>query len=277
MLRPLFIALLFLLATPLIRAVPNGTDTGGGGYGVFTPDSRIFLYDLYEGKVQSPYIDQSRRPRPYFLNAVSGALERLPYLPTDLVAFKLEELAQTHELLAYIIADSIAFHNWNDDSEPVLLVNDLHYHKIAVPQNVRLLASRYSQNITVSRTYTALLNRENLAALVLHEALYSLTGNAVTTRGAVAYLFSETSHREKYRNLLKRVSLLRRGHPACDIYSEKTVRILDAETLRYRTKHAKCKVSFFHSSEFYAPGDPDAGAAVLRRYVLRTEFLTAKF
>ncbi|AGH95776.1 hypothetical protein [Pseudobdellovibrio exovorus] len=277
MLKMLLITTFFFFTAELTQAVPNGTDTGGGGYGAYVqPESRMYLYDLYEAQIhRSPYIHRPLQPRTDFTNAVTTALGHLSYIPHDLVAIKLEEIAQANELLAYVITRAITFHSWNDDSEPVLLLHDLRYHKITIPENVRLLASRYHKDITLSKTYTALLNPENLAALVLHEALYALTGDAVTTRHAVAYLFSKSAHQEKYKKLMQKVSLLRRSYAACDIYSKTPIKVVDAVNFVYKVKSSLCKISFYHSSEFFIPEDPDAGAAVLRRYVLRTEMMTA--
>lgn len=278
MLKMILATILLLITANMAYAVPNGTDTGGGGYGVYVqPENNMYLYDLYEAQIhRSPYIQRDIQPRSDFSHAVFSTLGHIPYIPHDLVARKLEEIAQTHELLAYIISRAIAFHSWNDNSEPVLLIHDLRYHKITVPENVRLLAARYNRTITLSKRHTALLDRENLAALVIHEALYALTGNAVTTRHAVAYLFTKSSNKENYKKLMSKVSLLRRSYAACDIYSKNPIKIVNAVDLVYKVRSSLCKVNFHHSSEFYIPEDLDAGATLLRRYVLRTEMMTAR-
>jgi hypothetical protein len=183
-----------------------GNSVGNGGKGVRI-ENKVYLLDLVEAGVELTVgFNPNVQAKPDIVMRISKSLPA-KYFPVDLIAQKLTEIKQVDALLAEALILTINSFQWRIVNSKLLDIKDDDSSLNYDPQSLVQIAIRKLRSIMIARDVLPLMDAENIAALVIHEACFALIQpndegkqESVKAREVTGYLFSEefvtTPHHE---------------------------------------------------------------------------------
>ena len=169
------ILLLAIFCLPLLAWA--GNEGGNGGDGVFL-NGKYYLLDLVEFGVQEdPYFNHDVAINPVIESKVESAMADLPQnnkftFVKRLLAQKLSEIELVDPLIAVSLLFSIDFYQWRIVLPQLINIKD--ENSLLRDQDFVQLAIRRDQVIMLNSQFWSILEPAQVAALILHEAIFSL-------------------------------------------------------------------------------------------------------
>lgn len=196
--------------------------SGGEGYEshgkIFTRD--LFDYDLHE----APWFGTERDPILAAQLAKWNPLELSPQ-ELDLLLRKLTDLNSAHNFLGDDLLMVLEYFNWSYTKDPLVLLEPDEIRKPIDKTKRVSIANRFMNSIVINRELFQRLDEKNKIALLLHEAIYSVTslnyqqnGNAFVSV-ATARLVTSTLFNESALKIASTEALLR-NHLRLSVKSE---------------------------------------------------------
>ena len=185
--------LTFLFA---LNAFAGGESGGGVGLNI---KGKIQVLDLLEAGVEDhPFFDPSVKADENCKKRVLKAISSFSY-SADLLCRKLTEIHKLEPDLVFAILNSFERYNWQPITMNLVYTKDVQSTVKYDPKSVVQLAVRNSRRIQVVKEHWAKLTAAHQVALMLHEALYSVsvlkypdaTYRSSRTREFTGYLFTK--------------------------------------------------------------------------------------
>lgn len=202
-----FFVTLLLVSFSFAQLQAN-TFVGTGGEGTFV-GRRFYLRDLYEYNLHgAPWVGSTVDPQ---IEEELGTWNPISLTPQvrNILLRKLTDANRAVPRLGSFLIMAIRFYDWSwtDLNLPVVPECDTRFE---VPISQRIpIANRYMQSIVLKKNRFETLDQNGQAALIIHEALYSLVRltqaqsglcqSAETVRMLNAYLFTSADALEKLR------------------------------------------------------------------------------
>lgn len=216
--KKILILILFLL--PVLSFAKEGHDQGNGGDALRIGD-QLYMLDLVEAGVEkSPFFSKSIAMDKKYLQRMEKAFDSTS-IPVALVAQKLSEVATFDKLFALSVIRSIELYSWRLVSSALVDIKDedssLDYRKEDLVQ----MAIRRDGTVRINREAWHLMNDENKAALVIHEAVYALIKpnqdkiqSSPRAREVTGYLFTSDLERLGTSGLIR---ILKQDFPSLNL------------------------------------------------------------
>lgn len=146
-------------------------DKGNGGDGI-ERNGKLYVLDLVEAGVEEAPYFRSGTVAPSLLKLRLEMAFGSDGYPVDLIARKLVEIADGNPHLSAAIAQVIEEYNWRLVNSSLIDIKD--EYTVLDYKDLKQLAIRKQNTISIDKSLWAKLDDENKTALIFHEVIYAL-------------------------------------------------------------------------------------------------------
>ncbi|MGE3760437.1 MAG: hypothetical protein AB7H97_21915, partial [Pseudobdellovibrionaceae bacterium] len=195
----------------------GGVTVGNGGVGLKV-GNRLYLLDFVETGIEGQAVIRYDQPEmPKVRELVAKKLTPIPNVPINEITAKISEIFAVDKTLAMSLFKSIEAYDWRVVSVGLRDTDDTDSLLSYPPENLVQIAVRSERVIRINRDKWNLLDVEDRAGLIIHEALYAInytrevgkawTQSAIQVRSLVGHLFSKDFSVQNQESYLRLVTL----------------------------------------------------------------------